>query len=535
MEAARIAVLFACCLVLHESMPFALAQQKPEPPGKVAAPKLSPTLEPPLADERAMLQPPAAEPGEEVLPINLPAAMRLANARAWDIGLAVQQLRIASAQLQGARVLWLPNIVGGVDYVHHDGPYQNYVNGGSLSNTSFSSMYTGIAPLAIFALTDAIFAPLAQRQVTRAQDANVQTATNDTLTALAVTYFDAVEARADLAAIDDVVQRVVKVVRKTESMAPELVPDLEVARAQAALASAEEVRETARQRWRVAAAEVARVVRLKPSVLITPIESPELQITLVPPERTPDDLIPLAIRGRPEMTYNDALVQAARHRVRQERSRPFLPIFLVRGAGTQVPFPMAFGAFGGGTGGSLSNFNVRSDFDLEAIWQVNNLGFGNRALIRQRVEEHELARIEAFKVRDIVAKEVTQTWADLRSAYRRVGQAVRELQQARISADKNLEGLGETKRVAGAIRILVIRPLEAIVAQQALNQAYYDYFGAIADYNRAQFEMYRALGNPAQALGDDKKSMPPPLAAAPPNKPNVALEEAPPPRRVGQP
>ena len=75
---------------------------------------------------------------------------------------------------------------------------------------------------------------------------------------------------------------------------------------------------------------------------------------------------------------------------------------------------MAFGAFSGGPGGTLSNFNVRSDFDLQAIWQLNNLGLGNRALIQQRVAERELARIEACKARDVVAMEVTQTWADLR-------------------------------------------------------------------------------------------------------------------------
>ena len=124
-----------------------------------------------------------------------------------------------------------------------------------------------------------------------------------------------------------------------------------------------------------------------------------------------------------------------------------------------------------------------------------------------------------------MAKEVTQTWADLRCASRRVGQAERELQQALISAAKNLEGLGETKRVAGNIRLLVIRPLEAVVALQALNEAYYHYFGAVADYNRAEFELYRALGNPAQALGDDLPPTTPPAPVA--GQPAVVLEEPP--------
>lgn len=540
LEAIRVALLFGCCLLLYELSSiqgFSFAQepvlpngyptrrrqpvqntaapQEPQPPiALVVDQNVSPKAEPPKPGEQLDLVAPAAEPGEEVLPISLPAAMRLANARAWDIAIAVQQLRIASAQLLGANVLWVPSIIGGVDYVHHDGPVQNLTTG-AISNSTYSSLYPGMAPLAVFASTDAIFEPLAQRQVTRAQRANVQTATNDTLTSLAVTYFDAVEARADLAGIEDVVQRMEKMVRKTESLAPELVPNLEVARVKAAFSSAEEVREIARRRWRYTSAEVARVVRLKPTVLIAPLESPLLQVTLIPPERIPDELIPLAIQNRPELTFNQAHVEAARHRMSQEKWRPFLPIFLARGSGTQYPYPMAFGAFGGGTGGTLSDFGVRSDFDLEAIWELRNLGFGNRALIRQRQADFDRSRIEATRVRDIVAKEVTQVWADLQSANRRIREAERELKQALISANENLEGLGETKRVAGNIRELVIRPLEVVFALQVLDKAYYRYFGAIADYNRSQFRLYRALGNPAQALGVNDRSLIP--TATPPN------------------
>ena len=43
--------------------------------------------------------------------------------------------------------------------------------------------------------------------------------------------------------------------------------------------------------------------------------------------------------------------------------------------------------------------------------------------------------------------------------------------------------------------------LEAWRAVQALSQAYTDFYSAVADYNRAQFRLYRALGHPAQVLG----------------------------------
>jgi hypothetical protein len=47
---------------------------------------------------------------------------------------------------------------------------------------------------------------------------------------------------------------------------------------------------------------------------------------------------------------------------------------------------------------------------------------------------------------------------------------------------------------------LTIRPQEAVAAIQALATAYEDYYGAVGDYNRGQFRLYRALGNPAEKL-----------------------------------
>jgi outer membrane protein TolC len=473
-------------------------------------------------DPRAALRLPPVEPGEEALPISLPAALRLANVRAWDIDIAVAQERAAAAQLLGARVLWLPTIVSGVDYVHHDGPLQT--NLGTVPSDSRSSLYVGTAPLAIFNLTDAIFAPLAQRQVVRAQQANIQTATNDTLTQVAQTYFDVLESRADLASIEDVAVRSRALVYKTESLAPGLIPDVEVARVRAADAAIRQGVEVARQRWRVNSAELFRVLRLDPAAVAMPLESPLMQITLISPERAPGELIPIAETYRPENAFNQAQVEAARQRVRQERLRPLLPNLIARGAGSTPPYPLAFGAYAGGQGGGLNNFGVRDDFDLEAIWELRNLGLGNLALVREKEANLRQSRDEDYRVRDVVAKEVVQEWANVRSAYRRIPPVEVELREALISAVKNLQGLGETKRAAGNIVILVIRPQEAVQALQALNAAYFDYFGVIADYNRAQFRLYRALGNPAQQLaGNDSLSQAPQGAGCPIPAPRDAV------------
>src|SRR5262249_49501142 len=108
---------------------------------------------------------------------------------------------------------------------------------------------------------------------------------------------------------------------------------------------------------------------------------------------------------------------------------------------------------------------------------------------------------EAFRLQDRVAAEVAQAYAQAQEATPRVREAESELKDAVFSVSENLKGVQETRRV-GNLDILIIRPQEAVAAIQALVNAYADYYGAVADFNRAQFRLYRALGQPAQLLLD---------------------------------
>jgi hypothetical protein len=86
-------------------------------------------------------------------------------------------------------------------------------------------------------------------------------------------------------------------------------------------------------------------------------------------------------------------------------------------------------------------------------------------------------------------------------------QAELGLREARASADKNLQGVGQLRR-NGEMVSLMFRPQEAVQSLQALSNAYNDFYLAVAERNRAQFQMYRALGNPAQALDPPAETEP---------------------------
>src|SRR5262249_49638006 len=137
-----------------------------------------------------------------------------------------------------------------------------------------------------------------------------------------------------------------------------------------------------------------------------------------------------------------------------------------------------------------------------------NLGFGNLALMKERRAENQLALLELFRTQDRVAAEVVQAHAQAQSAVARLAEAQVGRKDAVGSVGKNYEGL--KPRREGKLFKFAVRPQEAVASVQVLSQAYSDYYTAVADYDRAQFRLYRALGHPAQALASDDMSCPPP-------------------------
>ena len=443
--------------------------------------------------------PAPAVPNEKNLPINLASALQLANARSVDVAVAGERVRLAAAQYERAHVLWLPTIQFGGDYFRHDGRIQDVQ--GNIIDTSKSSFMVGAAPNAVFALSDAIFAPLAARQVVQSRQSSLQAATNDTALAVAEAYFNVQQARGELAGALDSERRSEELVKRTTELARDLAPPVEVTRARAELARRRQAVQSARERWKTASAELMRILRLDPAALVEPVEPPSLQVTLVALDKPVDDLIPIGLTNRPELAAQQALVRAALQQLRQEKLRPLTPSILLRGAATNPAGTLASGTFGGGINDQVSRFGARSDYDLQVLWQLENLGFGNSARIKERRAEHQLAILESLRLQDRVAAEVTQAHAQVQSAAARVKESEAGLKDAVESVDQNFDGLKQTKRV-GNLLILVIRPQEAAAAVQALSFAYADYYAAIGDFNRAQFRLYRAMGQPAQLILD---------------------------------
>jgi outer membrane protein TolC len=164
---------------------------------------------------------------------------------------------------------------------------------------------------------------------------------------------------------------------------------------------------------------------------------------------------------------------------------------------------------------------------VQLLWEFQALGFGNRTRIDERRAEYEAATLELFRTQDRIAAEVVAAFARVRAAAERVNDAEPALREAVELVNKMTEGLGQTRRIGDAL-VLIVRPQEATAAVQAFAQASTDFFAAVADYNRAQFQLYRALGHPAQCLagavaGDPASENKPAQALPPPA--DLSVEE----------
>ncbi len=461
-------------------------------------------------------------PGQIIQPIDLPGALRLAGARDLDIEIARQRVAEALGELDQARVLWLPSLYVGPNWSRHDGQVQTVQ--GPIQTISKSSLFLGATaaggssvsgpvpaggPAQVSGLTsilrfsDAIFEPLAARQVVAARRAGIQSATNDALLGVAEAYLDLQQAAGKLAIAREAAQNAEQLASLTSSYARSGAGlDADYRRAITEREKQRKNVELAVGDLEIASAELVRRVRIDPSLVVAPVEPPETVLRLVPESCTIDQLITTGLKNRPELAEAQALVEATLTRLKQARLRPLIPSLAFRYSG---------GGFGGGTNAFFGNFAGRSDADVNLYWEVQNLGFADRAIARQRAAQQRKAGLELLKVQDRVASEVVQAEKGRLAASRQMEQAGRAVPEALSSLNLNLTNIRRGAGLPGATR-----PIEVLQPIQALAQARTDYLEAVLLYNRAQFRLYRALGRcpvlTPDASTPTETATPPPLA-----------------------
>jgi outer membrane protein TolC len=422
----------------------------------------------------------SAEAKRQDMPIDLSTALRLAGANNLQIQFAQQRLAEAFARLDGAEVLWLPSLSAGPLYNKHDGRLQE--TEGNVIEVSRNSAFIGGGPTMSFHLADALFEPLAACQLVRAEQAAVARTTNDTLLAVAVAYLDLVQAESQRAISRQDVSNAKQLVELTESFAKTGQGlESDAARARNEMATRQRELIEADEAVLTRSVRLANLLRLDPAVTLHTVNTEVTPLVLLTEDTPLKELTERALATRPETEERSALVQAAFERLRQERIRPFIP---------RVLLDISAGGYGGGTGSHFTNFSDRTDFNVLAVWELRNLGLGNQALERQREAQQLQAATSEELIRDLIAAEVAEAYHQIHERRRQIDVGQQAVAESLRSLELNMN------RIRGAEGL----PIEALQAIQSVAAARRSYLAAVTNYNRAQFVLLRAVGQPPTAL-----------------------------------
>lgn len=448
-------------------------------------------------------------PGPDALPIDLLTALRLADDRNPQITVARERIREAYARQQQAEVLWLPNFEAGLTWTRHDGQIQRA--SGEILNVSRNALFVGGGPALSLELGDALLAPLAARQLTRASQARAVAVTNTRLLDVALTYIDLLEAHAELQINEETLGNARHLLALMESFERSgKAAAADTARARTEVHGRERERLEIEGRLGVITAKLAELLLLPPGTCLRPLEPTLVPLAIVPEEICLHDLVTQALGNRPELAENQSVAEAALQRWRAAKVAPWLP---------QLRLALAAGGFGGGRNSFFGDFDGRSDVIAGAVWELKNLGLGDRGLIKARRSEYAQVVFHQAGVEAQVTREVIAAFEAAFARRRALEVAQRAVVAARESYRLNEVRIRRAPEQG--------RPIELLQAIQALAHARQNFLQVIAEYNRAQFRLYTALGNPPLCALDVAAPLP---VTEPPTPPAEPREEAPPPR-----
>lgn len=410
------------------------------------------------------------------MPIDLPAALRLADERNLDVAIFLERIAEASAEVAEARTLAIPTLRLGSNYVRHTGNIQE--TSGQVVDVDRVSQFTGLEAGVAVDIADAIFAPSAANANRAAVTAASLANRHQVLVDVSTTYLRLLQARMEAAIVERALARAVDLATLTANYAEAgegLLADAEMAAVQPLVW--EQRRAITVERIETARAALAELLHLDPGMRVEPIETAIPAFEIFSGQEDVDALIAQALANRPETEQYDALVAAAEDELTAQRYGLFIPGIALNYSG---------GDFGGAPGSSIENTAGRTDLTLTLYWQFDNFGFGHRARTNIKAAQLQRVGLERDKLHASITAEVRETHARMRSLKQQLQftapAAARAERAYTLQRERIYDQLG--------------LPLEALQAMQTLVTAELAHLEALVAYALAQLRLHTALGNP---------------------------------------
>jgi outer membrane protein TolC len=451
----------------------------------------------PIAADDAKNASPPTLLAPEFRPIDLNTALRLAGVQNPQLLIARQRVVEAAALRQLSAAQFLPSLNAGANYDSHNGNLQQ--SNGNILSVNRSALYVGSGAGAVAAGTVSVpgvllegnaaavvFSYLASRQIVAQRQFASEAVRNQTFLQATLAYSELLRAEGRRAVALQVRDEAKRVARLTAAYAKAgQGREADEHRALTELEVRENDVQAAEGAILIASARLCNVLNLDPSIRLHPTDAWVVPHPIVPDPTRVSELIALALLQRPELKERRAAIREALLALDGAKLLPFSPTILIGyssggfGGGSNLVRPV-FGGFGG-----------RSDFDVVSYWTLQNLGVGNAALINIGKARAGLTRYQEIATLDQVRSEVAEAYAKTHVRFAQIGTAERAVRSG-------IEGFRED-----LIRIenTVAPAIETLDSLRLLARGRYAYLDAIVDYDRAQFELYVALGQPpANAL-----------------------------------
>jgi outer membrane protein TolC len=428
------------------------------------------------------------------LPINLPYALRLVNASNPTIAIAQARVEEAYARLGQAKAAWLPNLWAGGNpdnltfmpmYSVHNGILQN--SRGQVFEVVKAEAAFPVGAGLNLSLADAFFAPRIARDLVAAEQARARVVTYNVHLDVALTYLDLIRVYGALAITGETMAQAELMLdfatQADKQGLGKTTADPNRARTEVELRRQERIDLEAEAA--VVSSRLTQLLLLDPTVDLIPADAQILPIELVPTQGSLDELIGIGLMNRPELAESRALVAAALSRWREEKTRPLIPNLQMAYYGAQ---------FGGGTP-ALHDYGWRDDFMIQASWELRNAGLGNWFESKATRAQYNVANLHVTEVQAQVAAEVATAAKLVRARERELSNAQEAVRQAETMWEKlRRAAFGLVGGFGGRAR--QYDPLEPLLAEQALHEARLRYLSAVIDYNRNQFRLFWAMGQP---------------------------------------
>lgn len=408
--------------------------------------------------------------------IDLPTVLKLARANNLDVRLAQERLAEAQANHTVALEKFLPWVTLGAAYRRHEGRTQAV--DGSLVDVDKQTSSIGPTITTQVDLGDAWFATLAAKQSITAATAASDVQQQDTQLNAAAGYFELLKAKMITGSLRDALATSQEYERQLEAgvragvvfKGDLLRVSTQTQHYQSAVLSAE-------QQQHIAASRLAELLHVDPALELDPQDAELVPLTLFKEVIPKEALTQQALRVRPEVLQSTAQFEAARANERGALYGPLIPTI-----GAQA----FLGRVGGGRNDATGNYGGSRDYYVGLSWRIGPGGLFDIGRVRAARSRLTSAEIGIEKTRIAVERQVVDAWT-------RVDMTGKQLQATRGS----LAAATETLRLTRDRKQLGVGlVLEDIQAQQELVRARSDFVTAIAEYNKAQYELMRVSGSP---------------------------------------